>query len=253
MNHVGLHQATTRPDSTRADEYDDLMKSARRSFDDHPSVAALFREPLEASTLEAFLMYFSALGVWMTEPVEDWIARAGNRCDELGLFGLATALRGHARQEADHHLLMQADARRLVDRWNQHRESKMSAAELLAISPTPGVREYRRLHENVIAGAAPYGQLAIEYEIEMLSVKYGPELIQRCLELLGPDIVDCLSFLRDHVELDVGHTQFNRIQLSRLLEEEPAFLLPLVSAGSTALNAYAQFLDDCLGLTRRSA
>jgi hypothetical protein len=233
------------------DEYDTRLRPARQRFDQHPAAAALFRESLEPDTLEAFLIYFSALGVGMTEPVEGWIRRAGQRCGEVGLSQLAKALQAHAYQEADHHLLMQADANRLVDRWNASRRPSLSAAALLALTPTKGVIAYRRVHEDVIAGPVPYSQLAIEFEIEMLSVAYGPRLIERCTEVLGAGILDSLSFLSDHVELDVGHTHFNRLQLSRLLNENPSFLFDLVSAGSAALDAYAMFLDDCLGLGRR--
>src|SRR5262249_10498907 len=96
-----------------------------------------------------------------------------------------------------------------------------------------------------------YGQLAIEFEIEMLSVAYGPKLIERCTTLLGADILEALSFLSDHVELDVGHTHFNRLQLSNMLDKNPPFLSHLVSAGAAALDAYAMFLEDCLDLGRR--
>jgi len=235
----------------RVDEYEALVASARQRFEEHPAIAALFRDRLEPATLEAFLVYFSALGVGITEPVDGWIRRAGRRCGELGLSKLAKALEAHAHQEAGHHLLMQADVKRLVDRWNESRKPSLNAAALLALAPTKGVTAYRRLHEDVIAGAAPYGQLAIEFEIERLSLAYGPRLIERCTELLGAGILEGLSFLTDHVELDVGHTQFNRLQLSRLLNENPSFLSDLVSAGSAALDAYAMFLDDCLGLGRR--
>jgi hypothetical protein len=234
-----------------ADEYEALLVPARKRFYEHPAVRALFRDPLEPETLEAFLIYFSALGVGMTEPVEGWIRRAGRRCEEFGLSKLAKALDEHARQEADHHLLMQADVKRLVDRWNASRQPSLSAAALLALAPTTGVLAYRRLHEDIIAGPAPYSQLAIEFEIEMLSLAYGPKLIERCIGLPGAGIEEALSFLNDHVALDIAHTHFNRLQLSRLLNENPSFLSNLVSAGSAALDAYAVFLDDCLDLGRR--
>jgi hypothetical protein len=227
------------------------MAPARQRFEEHPAVRALFRDPLKPATLEAFLIYFSALGVGMTEPVEGWIRRAGRRCGEIGLSKLARALEAHAHQEAGHHLLMEADANRLVDRWNVIRQPILNAADLLALGPTKGVTAYCSLHEDVIAGPAPYGQLAIEFEIEMLSLAYGPRLIERCTVLLGPGILEALSFLSDHVALDVSHTHFNRLQLSSLLNENPSFLPNLVSAGSAALDAYAMFLDDCLGLGRR--
>jgi hypothetical protein len=246
--------AKTAPRFTTADvaKYDELLTPARQRFDRHAAVEALFRSVLEPVTMERFLIYFSALGVGMTKPVEGWIGRAGRSCGEFGLPDLARALEAHARQESDHHLLMEADTRHLVDSWNKRREQKLNAAELLALQPTPGVMGYCELHEDVIAGAAPYGQLAIEYEIELLSVAYGPSLLKRCSDLSGPEILNGLSFLQDHVALDVGHTHFNRLQLSRLLEQHPEFLPNLEAAGSAALDAYAMFLDDCFSLASRS-
>jgi hypothetical protein len=41
--------------------------------------------------LELFLLYFSAIGAQMTQPVEDWIRRASLRCAELGFTQLAKA------------------------------------------------------------------------------------------------------------------------------------------------------------------
>ena len=92
--------------------YDQLLAPSRQRFDSHRAIEALFRSPLDPVTLERFLIYFSALGVGMTEPVEDWIRRAGGRCRDLGMPDLAAALEAHAKHEADHHLLMQADTRR---------------------------------------------------------------------------------------------------------------------------------------------
>jgi hypothetical protein len=232
-------------------KYDDMLAPARQRFDQHAAVEALFRKPLESVTMERFLIYFSAVGVRMTKPVEGWIRRAGKRCGEIGLPDLARALEAHAKQEADHHLLMEADVRRLVSGWNERNERKLNAGELLSLSPTPGVTQYCELHEHVITGATPFGQLAIEYEIELLSVAYGPALLRRCTDLSGPEILEGLSFLQDHVALDVGHTHFNRLQLSRLLEQHPAFVSSLAVCGSAALDAYVAFLDDCFKLASR--
>jgi hypothetical protein len=118
------------------DEYDAQMAPARQRFDQHPTSVALFHQKLEPDTLETFLIYFSALGVGMTEPVEGWIRQAGQRCGEIGLSKLAKALEAHAHQEADHHFLMQADAKRLVDRWNDRRQPRLNAAALLALKPS---------------------------------------------------------------------------------------------------------------------
>jgi hypothetical protein len=233
--------------------YELQLEAARKRFADQLAVKTLFSEPMQAASLEAFLIAFTILGVEMTQPVEGWIRRAGQRCGELGLAHLARALAAHAQQEADHHLLMLADAVHLVGRWNARHRYQLNLETLLQVQPTRGVRQYRALHEDTICGSAPYGQLAIEYEIEMLSVTYGPKLIERCSALLHPEILDSLSFLREHVELDVGNTHFNRIQLNQLLMDNPAYVRPLVAAGSAALDAYAVFLGDCLSLLSEAA
>jgi hypothetical protein len=238
--------------ATRLEQYEASVAIARERFDQHPAVRALFHDPIDPVTLESFLISFATLGVRMTEPVEGWIRRAGHRCGELGLEGLAKALTTHARQEADHHLLMLADARFLIERWNKAGKPELNVDALLRLPPTPGVRAYVSVHESVISGPTPYGQLAIEYEIEMLSVAYGPRLLERCTGLLGEAIREGLSFLSDHVALDAGHTNFNRLQLERLLEDQPDFLSGLVTAGSAALDAYAMFLGDCMGLLQRN-
>jgi hypothetical protein len=105
-----------------------------------------------------------------------------------------------------------------------------------------------QVHEDVIVGSAPYAQIAIEYEIERLSVTYGPGFIARCVADLGPDVKSCLSFVQDHVELDVGHTKFNARKLDQFLRQRPEALDDLEAAGSEALAAYDQFLGDALAL-----
>jgi len=232
------------------EEYENGMVRVREEFARHPAVMSLFELPMEPVAMEAFLISFATLGVKMTEPVEGWIRGAGRRCGELGLVQLGKALESHAKQEADHHLLMLADATHLVAGWNGKREPRLAVSTLLEVPPPPGVVAYRRLHEDVISGPTPYGQLGIEYEIEMLSVTYGPRLIERAIDLLGETVLENLSFLRDHVSLDVGHTKFNRAQLSRLLKENPDFLPGLIAAASAALRAYAVFLDDCIHFVR---
>jgi hypothetical protein len=249
LRHAGPNKAA----ATVLEKYEASLAIARERFDQHAAVRALFHEPIDPVALERFLISFAIIGVRMTEPVEEWIRRAGGKCGELGLGALAKALTAHAHQEAEHHLLMLADARFLVERWNTAGRTELNVDALLALPPTPGVAAYVSLHESVISGPTPYAQLAIEYEIEMLSVAYGPRLLERCTGLLGEAIVEGLSFLSDHVALDAGHTNFNRIQLGRLLEGQPAFVSALVSAGSAALAAYATFLGDCIGFLQRSS
>jgi len=226
--------------------YECKLLPVRIAFDTNPAIRRLLGPDLPAEVLLGFLLHFSALGIGMTEPVEGWIERAGRCCGEMGLAKLSAALIAHARHEAGHHVMMIDDTKRLVDQWNARSSLKLDADTLFALGPTPAVRAYQHLHEEVISGPSPYGQLAIEYEIEMLSVRIGPLLVQQCRDLLGDEILSSMSFIDDHVKLDQGHTQFNRRQLGHVLGVHPDFLEPLVHAGTLALHAYGDFLAECL-------
>jgi hypothetical protein len=228
-------------------EYERLLAPTRERFAESPGVLAIQCNRDEVF-LEAFLLHFCALGARMTEPVEGWIRRAAERCASMGLPDLADALAGHARAEAGHHLLMVADVRALAAHWNTRRRPLVDADELLGQPSSAGVLEYCKAHEENIAGPAPYAQIAIEYEIEMLPLRYGELFIARCVEVLGMDILPCLSFVTEHIVLDVGHTKFNTRALTRLLGLMPSCMPALVSAGTAVLDAYAQFLTDCARL-----
>ena len=125
--------------TTPIDEYDRSMEPSRAlsTFIRPLPLCSAIR--LNEFALEACLINLNALGVGMTEPVEQWIRRAGKRGGELGLPDLAKALDGHARQEADHHLPMQEDLRRLIDRSNQTHLPTLRAGELLALASMRGV------------------------------------------------------------------------------------------------------------------
>jgi hypothetical protein len=228
------------------ESYEHAVEPARERFRTAPAVRRIQDPSIDGWELHAFLIYFSALGVGMTEPVEGWIRRAGQASQELGANELGKALQGHAKAEADHHLLMIADLERLCDRWNAMPGPDLDPQRLLAGPWPDSVRRYRALHEDVIAGAEPYAQIAIENEIEMLSVTVGPGLLGNVERLLGSEVLGELSFLTGHVELDVGHTKFNRRQLAAFLDQRPLALDALVAAGIAALDAYLEFVGDCV-------
>lgn len=208
--------------------------------------AELGSEEMDAERFELFLIEFCSRGVRMTEPVESWIYRAGERCQAVGLAALGRTLMQHSRHEAGHHLMMIEDTRVLVQGWNARHTPPLDVDELLEARERAGTRAYIDLHERVIASAAPYCQLGIEYEIEGLSVSWAPQLMQQAKRLLGASVVQGLSFLVEHVEIDVGHTNLNESQLEKLLQSQPGFAEPLARAGSEALAAYGAFLTDCL-------
>ena len=113
------------------------------------------------------------------------------------------------------------------------------------------MRQYCQVHEENIIGNTPYAQIAIEYEIEMLPLRYGAALLARCVETLGAEILPALTFVTEHMDLDVGHTKFNRGVLAKMIDLNPSSLPALAAAGTAALDAYAQFLGDCVRLAER--
>jgi hypothetical protein len=227
--------------------YEAALIRPRERLSGRRAMAALLSPQAPPELLECFLIHFCSFGVLMTEPVESWIFRAGERCDALGMTDLAAAFKAHAKHEAGHHHLMIEDTRRLVARWNTRRTPKLDADALLKHEKIPaGVARYRLLHEQTIASDAPYGQLAIELEIEALSIRFGPVMLGQCAKVLGVEVIADLSFVNEHVALDAGHTDFNRRLLRRFLESQPSSALRLAAAGAEALAAYGDFLDDCL-------
>jgi hypothetical protein len=239
--------------SELVNKYEAALAEARLGFVAGPTMSVLLDENVDPALLEAFLIHYCSLGVAMTEPVERWVKGAAASTAKLGLERLAKALDKHARDEAGHHEMMIADTRSLVARWNGKSDAgrrSLDAEALLGAELPPGVASYQKLHEDVIGGAAPFGQLAIEYEIEQLSVNAGPKLIGRCVDVLGRDILGCLSFLEEHVAIDQGHTAFNKKQLERLLGEAPHTIDALIETGRAALAAYGACFDDCLARAR---
>jgi hypothetical protein len=202
----------------------------------------------DAQTMAAFLLHFSALSVPITEPVEAWIRRAGDRCEALGLSEVGRALKGHAKAEAGHHRYHIEDFVNLIELWNARWAPPVDPDAIRAHDVTSGGERYSRLHEETIAGATPYCQFAIEYEIERLPVEYGPRFVDNCVRLLGRDVLDCMSFATSHIEFDAGHTKFNARFLGRMIVDSPARITSLVEAGAAALEAFGAHLAECMTL-----
>jgi hypothetical protein len=200
--------------------------------------------------LAAFLLHFSALSIPITEPVEGWIRRAGERCEALGLPELGRALKGHAKAEAGHHQYHIDDFAAMTRFWNERWFPLADPDVIREHGFTAGGKQYCRVHEDNIVGPTPYCQLAIEYEIELLPVQYGSQFIENCVRRLGHDILECMSFVTSHIEFDVGHTKFNARHLDNLIVEDPERLVPLGMAGFAALDAFADHLSECMQLAQ---
>jgi hypothetical protein len=225
--------------------YEGALHAARKRFFASSGPQAICSGSTSPLELEGFLIHYCALGPWMTGPVESWIRRAGLRCLELGLQELGAGLVEHAHEEASHDLLIHADAIRLVERWNRRISVQLDAAQLSAEPLPKPVERYRALHEDVIAGEHPYGQLAIEYEIEALALPLAVPLLALAARSIGEQTARSLTFLKLHAEIDGGHTACNAAHLERFLRSYPAALEPLVAAGSAVLDIYAEHLTHC--------
>lgn len=227
-------------------QYEQHITPTRKEF---AKIVTHLLKTLEGEKALVFLMYYCALGVGMTEHVSDWITRAGMACLAQGYQELGQSLIKHAHEEAGHEILFRNDTYALIKLYHKKYNRQFLAETFLNQPLSPGVLQYRKLHESCIAGSMPYGQLAIEYEIEKISTTHGPSLLIRCLREQGPALLKALSFIRSHVKLDIKHTKFNAKTLSHFLTQFPDTLLPLVHYGEQALRTYGEFLLDCEKLT----
>jgi hypothetical protein len=225
------------------DQYEKTLEEVRLTFKER--IQKLIQESDKRSLL-VFWINFSSYGVGMTESVDSWIRRAGQKSEELGYITLGQKLIKHAVHEKGHHLMMIKDLYKLVDFWNAHRFSPfVNAEEFLTRSPENSVIAYQELHEECINSDFPFAQIAIEYEIEKLSAVHGPELVKNACAIFGEDVKSCLSFVTEHMTLDVGHTIYNKRAIAEFVNEYPEKIDMLIKLGSAALKIYADFLDDC--------
>jgi hypothetical protein len=226
--------------------YEPHVEGARRALVEDPAMVALLDPAIDPLVLERFLIQFCALGVQITSPVGGWIRRAGERCQELGLKEIGQLLVKHAEHEEGHHLMLMTDARLLVGRWNQRGNVRLDPDALMALPASPGMKAYIALHEDTIASDIPYGQVAIELEIERMSTTFGPKQLALCKLVLGASVLNGLSFIQEHVALDVGHTALNEKIMERLLGARPDAALRLADVGGRAIRAYVRFFGECL-------
>jgi hypothetical protein len=226
------------------DLYLPLVLASRARLTEDPRLGALLGPAVPPDRLLWFLMQFSAWGIQMTEPVEGWIRRAGDRCVAMGHTELGRALSAHARNEAGHEGMFMQDLQYLVARWNAGPRPQVTSDQFLDRAQPRSVARYIDVHEQAIAGQA-YAQIAIEYEVERMTPILGPPLVAQCVKVLGPDILQGLHFVQEHVAVDVGHTTFNERQISRFMAAHPHTVPVLAHAGARALHAYVDFLGDC--------
>lgn len=240
-------------DVTAKDLYQQYLTSVepeRRAFVNRRSAQQIMAPDENKALALAFLIYISARGVRMTEPVEDWVRRAGERCLQLGMTQMGNFLVHQSREEANHHLMYMRDTRNLAARWNNmYPGNKVDAERLLKPGHlNPGEHDYTMLHEDVIKSELPFGQIAIQNEIERIAVVFLPKLIAHLEKCFGDCLRDDLSFFDHHMTADIGHSDQNEAELIRLFSAFPQAIDDVAHTGTMALRAFGDYMDDCLVL-----
>ncbi len=240
----------TMPTHTRAtsiiDEYGEPpMAGARSGFMRRSCVSGVLSADASARELHCLLIAFCVNGAGMTESVDGWLRRSGERCVDLGFTELGEALQHHAQHGEGDHLMMIEDAKRLIAGWNDRHPDSMRRDDLLCQPLGIGVDRCIEMHETVIESEAPFSQIAIGYEIDRLAVAIAPRLMSAIADVCGAELVQHLSFFNEHLELGAGHAEFNRLQMQAFLSEHPDALVEFVRVGALALDSYGEFLDDC--------
>jgi hypothetical protein len=237
--------------SSVEDLYEPRIARSRKLIAEASILRKLLDKDIDAAVLERFLIEYCSLGVQITEPVESWIRRAGERCIAVGLPTIGNSLRDHAVHEADHHLMFIEDTEKLVAHWNARHPTRLDASSLIARPPTAGMRHYIELHEDAIAGEQPFTQVAIELEVERLSITVLPALLDQFRRVLGDRVMSSLSFLGSHAALDVGHTHINTRLMNALLALRPDAAADLARVGAEAMFIYLAFFDECFETASR--
>lgn len=198
--------------------------------------------------MHGFALLWTAHSISMTKYVDTWIRSAGERCKALGINSIGESLITHARHEAGHDQMLVEDLAHLVGLWNKNYGGAMSVQEIMTIPLPENSQKYIELHEEVIKSHTPFAQVAIEFEIERLSVTVIPRWVENILCTLGQEFSTALTFLDEHILLDQGHTKFNTNLLEKCFAEG-LDSKALVTAGRTALQCYAGYLGELVKQT----
>jgi hypothetical protein len=125
--------------------YNDLIRPARERVLAKRGVVGITSQETHPRTMAAFLLHFSALSISITEPVEGWLCRAGDRWVQVGLAELGRALQAHSKAEAGHHEYHVADFRSLVPFWHSRWSPAISADDIAHKRMTDGgAHEHQR-------------------------------------------------------------------------------------------------------------
>lgn len=230
------------------------VQSAKDALRERKFAKEMFSGSASPEQVEMFWIFYSALAVKITVDVERWIRTAAKRCEKLGFKDLAKTLDGHANAEAGHDKMLVEDTFTLVKWRAEQGRSQLDPQKLLQMPTTKAMQDYIQLHEDVVDSSHAYAQTAIEYVIEQMSAEFGPELV-KITEQYVPGLVANLSFVKEHIEVDKKHTDFNEKQIKRFLNNhgDDKKVEQLIRAGIIAITSYGAFFDECWALAAQAS
>jgi hypothetical protein len=201
---------------------------------------------LESHVVERFFIQYHALGVYMAEPLEGWLRRAGQRCLQQGLDTLGKGLLAHARQESHQREQLVEDTRLLVRRWNLRRPRPLRSERLLTQYPTDTMRAWRAAVEGALGHELPGAGLVPLYEWTQLTQTVGPHLMALVSRVLGREALEGLGYLREHSQVDTARAHTQARLMEELVRTMPENTPALAELGTEALGLGLHFLEDCL-------
>jgi hypothetical protein len=230
-------------------EYENAMVEARVTL-----AHRLTRLVQEATreNLGFFLIYYTALGADMADPMDKILHKASKRCRKLEYSMLADAFDQQAGEAIQHCRAMKDDTKIWLDWWNKKHQLNLSAKDYLRHPSMPSIQASRDLHEDIVAYQSPYAELAIAYELQRTEMIHSFTLIKLAILKFGTGALRRLGFIRRAIQLK-HHKPINKKLLMDFLQENPETRAAMIEKARASLLIYGDFLEECFSLAEHES
>lgn len=146
------------------------------------------------------------------------VARQLERHSDLAYQKIRNRFLEHAKEEKGHHFWILNDVKALG--YNP---------EFVKNSiPSPAISAYNAYSYFIATSNNPIGIFGQAYILEGLSEKIGPIILKNLTEKSKiPNITKSMSFIKSHVEADVGHIESLKNVLRTILDEDDEYAISL--------------------------
>ncbi|MCB1828292.1 MAG: hypothetical protein KDH94_07670 [Coxiellaceae bacterium] len=231
------------------DVYENAMVEARVAFANRINRLV---KVANSENLGFFLVYYAALGSAIHESMEKIFKKAAKRCKKMDFANLAEAFEAQASVESKQAEEMKSDTKIWIDWWNQRQSLDLSAKDYLRHPTMPSMQVIQDLHQDVVEHQVPFAELAIAYEMQRTDTIHSFTLIKLAIFKLGLSALRRLGFVRRAAKLTTPRV-LNKNLLAGFLKQHPEAVKPMIEKSCLALEAYAEFLDDCFRLANNEA